>query len=153
MFDGYDGDPAATVAAWRNLWFHTGDRGVLDDDGFLTFLDRVKDTVRRRGENISTWEVERVLADHPSVAQAAAYGVASDLSEEDVMVAVVPAPGCSIDPASLLEHCAGRLTAFARPRYVRIVEALPMTPSQRVEKYRLRADGVTADTFDAEAGR
>jgi crotonobetaine/carnitine-CoA ligase len=153
MFEGYEGDAAATVAAWRNLWFHTGDRGVLDEDGFLTFLDRVKDTVRRRGENISTWEVERVLAEHPDVAQVAAYGVASELSEEDVMVAVVPAPGGDLDPVALLAHCAGRLTAFAVPRYVRTVEALPLTPSQRVEKYRLRAEGVTADTYDREAPR
>lgn len=151
MFDRYDGDPAATLASWRNLWFHTGDRGVLDADGYLTFLDRVKDSVRRRGENISTWEVERVVADHPAVAQAAAYGVPSELSEEEVMVAVVPADGRALDPRDLLAHCAGRLTGFAIPRYVRTVTALPMTPSQRVEKYRLRAEGVTAGTFDREA--
>lgn len=153
MFDGYDADAPATLAAWRNLWFHTGDRGVVDEDGFLTFLDRMKDTVRRRGENVSTWEVERVLAEHPAVANVAAYGVASELSEEEVMVAVVPAPGHTLDPVALLEHCAGRLTSFARPRFVRSVEALPMTPSQRVEKYRLREAGVTPDTFDAEAAR
>jgi crotonobetaine/carnitine-CoA ligase len=151
MFDGYDGDAAATFAAWRNLWFHTGDRGVLDEDGFLTFLDRVKDTVRRRGENVSTWEVERVVAEHPGVAQAAAYGVSSELSEEEVMVAVVPVPGEQVDPADLLAHCAGRLTTFATPRFVRVVEALPLTPSQRVEKYRLREEGVTPDTYDREA--
>lgn len=151
MFSGYEGDPAATVEAWRNLWFHTGDRGVLDADGFLTFLDRVKDTVRRRGENVSTWEVERVIAEHPDVAQVAAYGVASELSEEDVMVAVVPAPGVELDPAALLEHCHGRLTAFALPRYVRTVDALPLTPSQRVEKYKLRAEGVVPGTYDREA--
>ncbi|WP_341229075.1 AMP-binding protein [Nocardioides salarius] len=150
MFDGYDADPVATRESWRNLWFHTGDRGVLDDDGFLTFLDRVKDTVRRRGENISTWEVERVLAEHPSVAQVAAYGVASELSEEDVMVAVVPAEAGRLDPEALLAHCAGRLTSFARPRYVRVVDALPMTPSQRVEKFRLREEGITVDTYDAQ---
>ncbi|MDP3969869.1 MAG: AMP-binding protein, partial [Nocardioides sp.] len=151
MFDGYDGDSAATAASWRNLWFHTGDRGVLDEDGFLTFLDRLKDTVRRRGENVSTWEVERVVAEHPGVAQAAAYGVSSQLSEEEVMVAVVPAPGVDLDPADLLGHCAGRLTAFALPRYVRTMDALPLTPSQRVEKYRLREEGVTTDTYDREA--
>lgn len=154
MFDGYDGDAAATAGAWRDLWFHTGDRGVLDQDGFLTFVDRVKDTVRRRGENVSTWEVERVLADHPSVAQVAAFGVPSQLSEEDVMVAVVPA-GDPADPRAvdaelLLEHCRGRLTSFAVPRYVRFVDRLPLTPSQRVEKYRLREQGVTDDTYDAE---
>ncbi|GGD06566.1 AMP-binding protein [Nocardioides daphniae] len=151
MFSGYEGDPAATVEAWRNLWFHTGDRGVLDEDGFLTFLDRVKDTVRRRGENVSTWEVERVIAEHDGVAQVAAYGVTSELSEEDVMVAVVPAPGVELDPAALVEHCDGRLTAFAVPRYVRLVEELPLTPSQRVEKYKLKAEGVVPGTWDREA--
>ncbi|TYL46371.1 AMP-binding protein [Nocardioides sp. BGMRC 2183] len=151
IFDGYDGNPAATVDSWRNLWFHTGDRGVMDSDGFVTFLDRVKDTVRRRGENVSTWEVERVLADHPDVAQAAAYGVPSALSEEEVMVAVVRAPGARVDPPALLAHCTGRLTSFAVPRYVRFVDALPLTPSQRIEKYRLREEGVTTDTFDREA--
>lgn len=151
MFDGYHGMPEATAHSWRNLWFHTGDRGVLDEDGFLTFVDRLKDTIRRRGENISSWEVERVLSEHPDVAQVAAYGVPSELSEEEVMVAVVPADGWSPDPAELVAFGAERLTAFAVPRYVRMVDALPMTPSQRVEKYRLRAEGVTADTWDREA--
>lgn len=151
MFDGYEANPDATVEAWRSLWFHTGDRGVLDEDGYLTFLDRVKDTVRRRGENVSTWEVERVVADLPTVAAVAAYGVASELSEEEVMVAVVPAPGATVDPEQLVAHCQGRLTGFAVPRYVRLVDSLPLTPSQRVEKYRLRQEGVTADTFDREA--
>ncbi|MEU7693790.1 AMP-binding protein [Microbispora hainanensis] len=151
MFSGYHGMPDATAASWRNLWFHTGDRGRLDEDGFLVFLDRVKDTIRRRGENISSWEVERVVAEHPAVAHVAAYGVPSELSEEDVMIAVVPAAGARIDPAELIGHCAGRLTAFAVPRYVRVMEELPMTPSQRVEKYKLRADGVTPGTWDREA--
>ena len=150
MFDGYEGDGVATAEAWRNLWFHTGDRGVLDEDGFLTFLDRVKDTVRRRGENVSTWEVERVLAEHPSVGQVAAYGVSSELSEEEVMVAVVPAPGAAVGPEELVAHCRGRLTSFAIPRYVRLLDALPLTPSQRVEKYKLRDAGITADTYDRE---
>ncbi|WP_162799392.1 AMP-binding protein [Nocardioides sp. 616] len=151
MFDGYEEDAAATVTAWRNLWFHTGDRGVLDEDGYLTFLDRMKDTVRRRGENVSTWEVERVIAEHPDVAQVAAFGVDSELSEEEVMVAVVPVAGVELDPRALLAHCAGRLTAFAVPRFVRLVDVLPLTPSQRVEKYKLRQDGVTPDTYDREA--
>src|SRR5699024_5857131 len=87
MFDGYHKMPEATAKSWQNLWFHTGDRGYLDDEGFLTFVDRLKDTIRRRGENISSWEIERVISEHPSVAQVAAYGVPSELSEEDVMIA------------------------------------------------------------------
>lgn len=153
MFDGYDARPEATVDAWRNLWFHTGDRGVIDADGFLTFVDRVKDTIRRRGENISSWEIERVVADDADVLQVAAYGVASELSEEDVVIAVVPAPGVRVDPAALVARIDGQLTSFARPRYVRIVDALPLTHSQRVEKYRLRAQGITPDTWDREKQR
>ncbi|WAC56590.1 AMP-binding protein [Gordonia sp. SL306] len=153
MFDGYDARPEATVDAWQNLWFHTGDRGIIDADGFLTFVDRVKDTIRRRGENISSWEIERVVADDADVLQVAAYGVASELSEEDVVIAVVPAPGVRVDPAALVARIDGQLTSFARPRYVRIVDALPLTHSQRVEKYRLRAQGITADTWDREKVR
>ncbi len=151
MFDGYHAMPEATVRAWRNLWFHTGDRGVLDEDGYLTFLDRLKDTIRRRGENVSSWEVERIVSAHPHVAQAAAYGIPSELSEEDIMIAVAPAAGAELDPAALVEHCAKALSSFALPRYVRVLDALPMTPSQRVEKYKLRVDGVPPGTFDREA--
>ncbi|MGM7666580.1 AMP-binding protein [Microbacterium sp. A93] len=151
MFTGYHGNAEATAASWHNLWFHTGDRGHLDDDGFLTFVDRLKDSIRRRGENISSWEIERVVGQHPDVGQVAAYGVPSELSEEEVMVAVVPQEGRSVDPAELLARCQGSLTSFALPRYIRTVEALPLTPSQRVEKYKLRAEGVTQDTWDSQA--
>lgn len=150
MFDGYDKMPQATEKAWKNLWFHTGDRGRLDEDGFLTFVDRLKDTIRRRGENISSWEIERVVSEHPEVSQVAAYGVPSELSEEEVMIAVVPRVGDDFQPAEILAHCQGLLTSFAMPRYIRVVDALPMTPSQRVEKYRLRAEGITAETWDAQ---
>lgn len=151
MFEGYHDNAAATVAGWRNLWFHTGDRGVLDQDGYLTFLDRMKDTIRRRGENISSWEIERVVGRIEGVAAVAAYGVPSQLSEEEVMLAVVPAPGVQLDPAGIVAHCSSRLTGFAIPRYIRIMDALPLTSSQRVEKYRLRADARTANTWDREA--
>ncbi|MGB6245661.1 AMP-binding protein [Gordonia sp. (in: high G+C Gram-positive bacteria)] len=150
MFDGYDGRPTASVQAWQNLWFHTGDRGRLDDDGFLTFVDRVKDTIRRRGENVSSWEIERVVAGEPDVVAVAAYGLPSELSEEEVAIAVVPTPGTRLEPAALVDRIDPRLTSFARPRYVRVMDALPLTHSQRVEKYRLRAQGVTADTWDRE---
>lgn len=150
MFDGYHQMPEATATSWKNLWFHTGDRGYLDDEGFLTFVDRLKDTIRRKGENISSWEIERVISEHPAVAQVAAYGVPSELSEEEVMIAVVPRNGHELQPADVLERCQGVLTSFSIPRYVRMVERLPMTPSQRVEKYRLRAEGITSDTWDAQ---
>lgn len=150
MFDGYHKMPDATAKSWKNLWFHTGDRGYLDDEKFLTFVDRLKDTIRRRGENISSWEIERVISGHDSVAQVAAYGVASELSEEEVMIAVVPKAEQNFEPSDIISHCHGTLTSFAVPRYIRTMESLPMTPSQRVEKYRLRAEGVTPDTWDAQ---
>lgn len=153
MFSGYHDMPAETVRAWRDLWFHTGDRGRMDDDGYLYFLDRLSDSIRRRGENISSWEIERVLSTHPRVEAVAAYGVPSALTEDEVMVAVVPVAGAALHPAEVVEHCRGTVTGFALPRYVRIMDALPLTPSQRTEKYRLRADGVTADTWDREAAR
>ncbi|WP_196073135.1 AMP-binding protein [Nakamurella alba] len=151
IFRGYLGKPEATVAAWRNLWFHTGDRGRMDADGFVHFLDRMSDTIRRRGENISTWEIERVVQGHPAVERVAAYAVPSELSESEVMISVVPVPDVPLTPADVLEYCTGRLTAQALPRYVRLVGELPLTPSQRTEKFRLRATGVTADTWDREA--
>ena len=88
FFSGYYKRPEDTVEAWRNLWFHTGDRGRMDEEGFVSFLDRMKDSIRRRGENISAWEVESAINTHPAVLEAAAYGVASELSEADVMIAV-----------------------------------------------------------------
>ena len=150
MFLEYYRMPEATVQAFRNLWFHTGDRGRLDDDGYLYFLDRKKDTIRRRGENISSWEVEATVSAFPAVLEAAAYGVPSELSEEEVMIAVVPRPGQVVRPEELLEHCVERMAYFAVPRYVRFLAELPKTPSQRIEKYRLRGQGVTVDTWDRE---
>lgn len=151
LFSGYHDMAEETVHAWRGLWFHTGDRGRLDADGYLYFVDRLSDSIRRRGENISSWEIERAVLTHPAVEAVAAYGVPSALSEEDVMVAVVLAAGQRIDAAGIAAHCAGRVTEFAVPRYVRFVDALPLTPSQRTEKYVLRDAGVTADTWDREA--
>src|SRR5581483_3397400 len=122
LFSGYYKRPDATVEAWRNLWFHTGDRGTMDEDGFLTFLDRMTDSIRRRGENISSWEVESTISSHPAVLEAAAYGVASELTEYEVMVAVVCRPGEELAPEELIEFCQGKLAHYAIPRYVRFVD-------------------------------
>lgn len=151
VFVGYWRNPEATVNAFRNLWFHTGDRGRLDEDGNLIFSDRIKDTIRRRGENISSFEVERTVQSHPDVLEAAAYAVPSDIAEEEVMVAVVVAEGRSLDIAELFRYCIAEMPRFCVPRYVRVVESLPKTPSQRIQKYLLRADGLTADTTDRDA--
>jgi crotonobetaine/carnitine-CoA ligase len=150
MIDRYFDMPEATVEAFRDLWFHTGDRGYLDDDGYLWFVDRMKDCIRRRGENISSFELEKTLNGHDAILESAAYGVRSELSEDEVMVAIVLQPGATVDPVALLDWSQDHLAHFAVPRYVRFVDALPKTPSQRIQKFVLRDEGVTADTFDRE---
>lgn len=151
MFLGYFNRPEATIEAFRNLWFHTGDRGRFDPDGRLVFSDRIKDSLRRRGENISSFEVERAVQAHPDVLEAAAYAVSSELTEDEVMIAVVAAEGHTVDEHELLEFCVATMPRFAVPRYVRVVTELPKTPSQRIQKFILRDEGVTPDAVDREA--
>ena len=153
-FSGYYDMTEATAEVWRGGWFHTGDRGVMDADGYLTFIDRLKDCVRRRGENISSWEVEQSIARHPGVLEAAVVGVPSELSEEEVLACVVLKPGRTLTGVGLIEHCRGRMADFAVPRYVRWMDELPRNASERVQKFELRAQGVTPDTWDrlAETG-
>jgi crotonobetaine/carnitine-CoA ligase len=153
MLQGYWQRPDATSAAFRNLWFHTGDRARMDTDGFFYYVDRLSDSIRRRGENVSSFELEAVVSAFDAVGECAAYGVPSDLGEDEVMVAVVAAPGHRIDVDTLIRHCEQQLARFAVPRYVRIVDALPKTPSQRVQKFKLREQGVTADTVDRGPAR
>ncbi len=135
---GYYGMPEAFMKACRNLWFHTGDRGYLDSDGYLYFVDRKKDVIRRRGENISAYEVEQILARHPAVAEVAAYPVRSELSEDEVMITVVRQAGKALDAAALINFCAENMAYFMVPRYVEFVDALPKTMTEKVEKFRLR---------------
>jgi crotonobetaine/carnitine-CoA ligase len=146
--DGYLGMPAASLEARRNLWFHTGDLARQDADGYIYFVGRLSDSIRRRGENISAFEVEEVVTSHPDVLEAAAYGVPSDLMEEDVMVAVVPRPGHAVDPLDLVAFCASRMARHMVPRYVDAVSALPKTPTEKVEKHVLRSRGVTPTAWD-----
>jgi crotonobetaine/carnitine-CoA ligase len=147
---GYFGMPERTVEAWRNLWFHTGDRVVRDADGYYRFIDRMKDAIRRRGENISSYEVEQVLLSHPEVVEAAAFPVRSELAEDEVMAAIVPRPGSALTPAVLAQYCQGRMPAFAIPRFIELMDALPMTENGKVQKFRLRERGVTAATWDRQ---
>jgi crotonobetaine/carnitine-CoA ligase len=123
----------------------------MDEDGYVTFIDRMKDCIRRRGENISSFEVEKVVDTHQAVLESAAYGVTSELSEEEVMVAVVLQPGAELTPEDLLDHCQPRMAHFAVPRFVRFVPELPKTPSQRIQKYKLREEAVTKDSWDRVA--
>ena len=145
IFQGYWGRPAETLHAFRNFWFHSGDAGYLTEDGHLVFVDRLKDAIRRRGENISSFEVEQALALHPDVLECAAYAVTVD-GDDEVMVAVVPIPGATPKPEDLFDHCVATMPRFAVPRFLRIVTELPKNASQRVQKHLLRAEGVTADT-------
>ena len=151
MFSGYWRDPERTERAWRGEWFHSGDRGRFDAREDLWFVDRQDDVVRRMGEFISSVEVEQELLAHPEVVLAAAYGVPSELVEEELMVAVVPAPGAELSAAELRSWCAERLPRFAVPRYVTFADSLPMTSTGKVEKFRLKQLGVTPETDDARA--
>lgn len=147
MFQGYFENPAATAAATVDGWFHSGDRGRRSADGWFTFIDRLKDSIRRRGENISSYEVERVVNAHPDVAESAAIGVPSELGEEEVMVVVVPRAGTEVDAAELVAFCEERIAAFMVPRFVRVVPDLPKTPTEKVQKFELRRVG-TAGAWD-----
>jgi crotonobetaine/carnitine-CoA ligase len=145
---GYFGVPEKTVEAWRNLWFHTGDRVVRQADGYFRFVDRLKDAIRRRGENISSFEVEQVLLSHPAVANAAVFPVPSALAEDEVMAALVLQPGRELTPADLIAYCAPRLPYFALPRYLEFMSELPTTENGKVQKYKLRERGITEQTWD-----
>ena len=113
----------------------------------------MKDAIRRRGENISSFEVEQVLLSHPDVAEAAAFPVRSELAEDEVMVAIVARDGHVLTPAALSEYCTGRMPAFAIPRFIEFLTALPMTENGKIQKFRLRERGVTAATWDRDTPR
>lgn len=148
---GYFGMPEKTVEAWRNLWFHSGDRVVRDSDGHYRFIDRIKDSIRRRGENVSSWEVEQTIQSHPAVATCAIYPLPSELGEDEVAAAILLEPGQSLEPVDVIRHCEGQMAYFAIPRYVRIVREMPLTENGKIQKSVLREAGVTSDTWDREA--
>ena len=151
MFEGYWGRPEATVEASRNWWYHTGDIGRIDDDGYLFFVDRKADYLRRRGENISSFEVERALMNHGSLADVAVHAVPSPLTEDDLKVTATLTEGASLTAAELFVWCIDELPYFALPRYIEFRAELPRSPVGRVLKRELRAEGVTAATWDADA--
>ncbi|UGY94514.1 AMP-binding protein [Streptomyces gobiensis] len=153
---GYYGAPEATAHSFRNMWFHTGDRVWRDADGYFYFLDRMKDAIRRRGENISAFDLECEVNLHPAVLECAAFGVPSELEEEDVKLAVVVRPGATLDTAELADFCEKRLPRHMVPRYVEFLDELPRTPTDKVAKHRLRAEGahgITSGCWDRYAQR
>lgn len=148
---GYWRRPDATAEAWRNLWMHTGDAGMIDDAGLLYFRDRLKDSIRVKGENISSMEVEAVMLSHPRVHQCAAVGVVSEFGDQDILAVLVLNDTAPFDPLDLVRHCEGRMPYYAVPRYFDVTDALPMTGTQKVQKAALRERGVVASTWDRQA--
>jgi crotonobetaine/carnitine-CoA ligase len=145
---GYDANPEATVAAWQDLWFHTGDAGHLDEAGNLFFIGRVRDVMRVRGENVSAFELETVIASFEGVLEVAAIGVPGELGGDDIKVVVVPQPGASIDFEKLVAHAEAHLPRYAVPRYLECVKELPKTETNKVRKHVLRATPFTESTWD-----
>jgi crotonobetaine/carnitine-CoA ligase len=151
MFEGYWGRPDATVSTSRNWWYHTGDIGRIDEDGFLFFVDRKADYLRRRGENISSFEVESILMGQGDLADVVVHAVPSELTEDDLKITATLKPGVTLTPEELFRWAIDQLPYFALPRYIEFREELPRSPVGRVLKRDLREEGVTAATWDVEA--
>jgi crotonobetaine/carnitine-CoA ligase len=151
MYLGYWRKPEATTQAWRNLWHHTGDLAQRGADGTITFVDRKKDALRRRGENVSSVQLEVAILAHPKIAEVAVHGVPSPLTEDDIKACLVLVPGQSVSPEELFGFFQDSLPYFAVPRYVEIVPELPRNATLRVMKHLLRDRGVTPGTWDLDA--
>ena len=152
FFNGYFDDPEATAAAWQDGWLKTGDMMRVDEEGNYFFVDRKKDAVRFMGRNISTFEVEHVARQHPAVADCAAYGIPSPLlrDEDELKLDAVAVPGESVDPEALARFINDKAPHYFVPRYIEIVDSLPYTPTNKVQKYRLRERGVTPASWDRQ---
>jgi len=151
MMTEYYKNPEATARAWRNGWFHTGDNFKRDEDGNYFFVDRKKDAIRRRGENVSSFEVENEALRHPSIREAAAVAVPSETSEDEILLVVSLKEGAALDPLDLLRFMEPRMAHFMVPRYIRIIPDLPKTPTNKVQKNSLREDGITRECWDRES--
>ena len=143
--------PEYTAKVFRNLWYHTGDAGYQDDEGRLFFVDRLTDSMRRRGENISSMEVEDEVNQHPDVLECAVFPVLAEHSEQEVMVVITPQPDVTIEPEKLIRFLDQRMAYFMIPRYIEFTAAIPKTPTGKMEKYKLRAKGITPSTWDRVA--
>lgn len=153
LMKGYYNNPKATVEAMRNGWFHTGDSFRKDENGTFFFVDRLKDVIRRRGENISSFALEAEVLFHDTVRECAAVAVPSEHSEDEVLIVVTPVEGQTIVAAELIEFLTGRLPQFMVPRYIRILDSLPKTASGKIQKHILRSEGITAGIFDRDANK
>jgi crotonobetaine/carnitine-CoA ligase len=150
LFSGYWNDAEATVAVFRNLWHHTGDQGRVDEDGYFWFVDRKKDSMRRRGENVSSIELEQAILKHECVANVAVHAVPSELGEDEIKACIVLAPDTSVEPAEIFEFFRTSLPYYAVPRYLEFVTELPANVNGRVQKFKLRERGITETTIDFE---
>lgn len=146
----YYKNPEATGEKTRGEWEYTGDLMYQDDEGFLYFVGRSTDSMRRRGENVSAFDVEKEILKHPAVLECAVYAVPSEMTEDEIMTSISLVAGKSLEPKELLDFLQDKLAKFAIPRYVRIVDDFPRTETFRIRKNELKSLGVTPDTFDAE---
>jgi crotonobetaine/carnitine-CoA ligase len=147
---GYHNKPQATLDAWRNLWFHTGDMLRRDADGNYFYIDRKKERIRRRGENVSSSEVERGVAAHPAIAECVVIAHPAGAGEDDIRLVAVLKDGAALAPAELFDWLRERLPKFMLPRYIEFVDTLPRTGTNKVEKVRLVQQGLGAATWDAQ---
>ena len=155
FMSGYVGMPEATLQSWRNFWFHTGDAGYKNPLGQFVFVDRIKDCIRKRGENISSYEVEQAFLGIDEIAEVAAYAVPAEGGEgmeDEVMVAILLKQNASIDIEQWVNSASSDIPKFAIPRYVRVVKELPKTQTGKIRKIELRNDGITPDTVDRQLG-
>jgi crotonobetaine/carnitine-CoA ligase len=151
QMEGYYNMPEATLKTFRNLWYHTGDFGMRDEDGYFYFLDRKKDAIRRRGENISSYEVEEVANSHPAVLESAAVAVKdAEMTEDEVKICVILKKGQKLAPEELINFCKERMAYYMVPRYVDFMDEFPKTPNQKIQKFILRDKGLTSETWDRE---
>lgn len=151
LYNGYFGEPERTLEAWRNQWHHTGDLARVDEDGELFFVDRKKDSLRHGGRNLSTFEVEHIAAKFPGIQHVAAVGVKlkeMDDKEEELMICIVPSDGVSIDPLEFCKFMDANAPYFFVPRYVQLLDEMPLTPTSKIQKYKLRQKGVDETTWD-----
>lgn len=139
LFNEYLGKPETTVEAFRNLWFHTGDIAYRDEEGMLYFVDRRGGFIRVRGENISSYQIEDIINSHPKIAVSAAFPVQAEVGlEDDIVVYIVRAPGQKLDEKELRGWMEAEMPKYMRPKHIRFIDALPETPTNKVEKYKLK---------------
>jgi crotonobetaine/carnitine-CoA ligase len=146
---GYYKQTDKTDEAWAGGWFHTGDRGYKEDDGYFYFVDRMKDCIRRRGENISSFEIEKIVNSHPKVLESAAVAIPSELGEDEVKIFVILRPQEGLHPKELIAFCEERMAHFMVPRYVEFLKEFPKTPTGRTQKFELRKRGI-GNAWDRE---